>query len=117
MLVLTRRAGESVIIGDEVVVTVVEVRGDVVRLGIQAPREVKVHREEVYRAVGEANAAAARSSDDDIARLTQSLRPPGPGGSTGPAAGPGAAPTPAPGPTPGPRPAPARPRPQPPESS
>ncbi|GAB2693746.1 carbon storage regulator CsrA [Thalassiella azotivora] len=80
MLVLTRRAGESVVIGDDVVVTVVEVRGDVVRLGIDAPREVKVHREEVYRAVAETNAAAAAVSDDDVSRLTQSLRrsaPPG----------------------------------------
>jgi carbon storage regulator len=78
VLVLTRRAGESVVIGDDVVVTVVEVRGDVVRLGIDAPRDVKVHREEVYRAVAEANAAAAAVSDDDVTRLAQSLRPPTP---------------------------------------
>ena len=74
MLVLTRRSGESVMIGDQVVVTVVEVRGDVVRLGIEAPREVRVHREEVYRAVGEANAAAAKTSDDDMTRLAAQLR-------------------------------------------
>jgi carbon storage regulator len=74
VLVLTRRSGESVMIGDQVVVTVVEVRGDVVRLGIQAPREVRVHREEVYRAVGEANAAAAKASEDDISRLAAQLR-------------------------------------------
>ena len=49
MLVLTRRAGESVMIGDNVIVTVLEARGDVIRLGIQAPRDVQVHREEVYR--------------------------------------------------------------------
>ena len=71
---LTRRSGESVMIGDQVVVTVVEVRGDVVRLGIQAPREVRVHREEVYRAVGEANAAAAKAFEDDITRLAAQLR-------------------------------------------
>lgn len=73
VLVLTRRSGESVMIGDDVVVTVVEVRGDVVRLGIQAPREVRVHREEVYRAVGEANAAASRVSDDDMTRLAAQI--------------------------------------------
>ena len=49
MLVLTRRAGESVMIGDDVVVTVLEARGDVIRIGIQAPRDVQVHREEVYQ--------------------------------------------------------------------
>lgn len=51
MLVLTRRANQSIMIGDDVVVTVLEVRGDQVRLGIVAPREVDVHREEVYRAL------------------------------------------------------------------
>ena len=59
MLVLSRRVGESVMIGDDVVLTVVEVRGDIVRLGIDAPRDVKVHREEVYREVEAANRAAA----------------------------------------------------------
>lgn len=51
MLVLTRRANQSIMIGDDVVVTVLEVRGDQVRLGIVAPREVDVHREEVFRAL------------------------------------------------------------------
>ena len=48
MLVLTRRANQSIVIGNDVVVTVLEVRGDQVRLGIKAPREVSVHREEVF---------------------------------------------------------------------
>lgn len=48
MLVLTRRAKQSVMIGDDIVVTVLEVRGDQVRLGIEAPRSVAVHREEVF---------------------------------------------------------------------
>lgn len=102
VLVLTRRSGESVMIGDDVVVTVVEVRGDVVRLGIQAPREVRVHREEVYRAVGEANAAASRVSDDDMSRLAAQL-----GSSPAPAAA--EQPTPAPAP---PRPGPPKPGPR-----
>ena len=83
MLVLTRRAGESIVIGDDVVVTVVEVRGEVVRLGIDAPRSVQVHREEVYRAVVEANRSAAAVSDDAIAALTSGLAgAPGPSGSS-----------------------------------
>ena len=62
MLVLTRRANQSIIIGDDVVVTVLEVRGDQVRIGITAPRDVTVHREEVYRALHEANEDAASDS-------------------------------------------------------
>ncbi len=51
MLVLSRNRDESIIIDDNIVITVVEIRGDKVRLGIQAPKEVAVHREEVYRAI------------------------------------------------------------------
>ena len=73
MLVLTRRADESIVIGEDVVVTVLEVRGDHVRLGITAPRHVAVHREEVYAEVQQANRAAA-SSSALAAALTQALR-------------------------------------------
>jgi carbon storage regulator len=66
VLVLSRRAGESVVIADDVVVTVLEVRGDVIRLGIDAPRHVRVHREEVYREVQRANQAAAAASAEDV---------------------------------------------------
>jgi carbon storage regulator len=51
VLVLTRRANQSIMIGDDVVVTVLDVRGDQVRIGIKAPRSVDVHREEVYLAL------------------------------------------------------------------
>ena len=51
MLVLSRQRDESIIIGDNVVVTIVDVRGDKVKLGIEAPREVTVHRQEVYEAI------------------------------------------------------------------
>ena len=70
MLVLTRRVGESVVIGDSIVVTILEVRGDVIRVGIDAPREVKVHRSEVYAAIEEANRAAASPSSDDVSAFT-----------------------------------------------
>ena len=74
MLVLTRRAGESLVIGDSVVVRVLEVRGDVVLVGIDAPRDVQVHRQEVYEAVREANVAAAAASEDDISALQGAVR-------------------------------------------
>lgn len=59
MLVLTRKAGESVRIGDEVTVTVLEIRGEVVRVGIQAPRSIIVHRDELYQELRRANQQAA----------------------------------------------------------
>ena len=51
MLVLSRKKNESIIINDDIVITVVEVRGDKVRLGVEAPKEVPVHRNEVYEAI------------------------------------------------------------------
>ena len=51
MLVLSRHRDESIMIGDDVVVTIVDIRGDKVRLGIQAPTEIPVHRQEVYEAI------------------------------------------------------------------
>jgi carbon storage regulator len=76
MLVLTRRAGESVMIGDDVVITVLEARGDVIRLGIQAPRDVQVHREEVYRELQDANREAASPTEDAVRAVTQMMSPP-----------------------------------------
>jgi len=63
VLVLTRRANQSIVIGHDVVVTVLEVRGDQVRLGIRAPREVTVHREEVYAEIQRENRQAAMRPD------------------------------------------------------
>jgi len=51
MLILTRRAGESIVVGDEVTITVLEMRGGQVKLGIDAPKEVAVHREEIYQRI------------------------------------------------------------------
>jgi carbon storage regulator len=73
VLVLSRRTGESVIIGDDIVVTVLEVRGDVVRVGIDAPRSVRVHREEVYRELEAANRAAAEAGAQAETALASAL--------------------------------------------
>jgi carbon storage regulator len=74
MLVLSRRIGESVVIGNDVTVTVLEVRGDVVRIGIDAPRSVAVHRAELLAQLETANLEAASPSDDAVASLSQALR-------------------------------------------
>ena len=69
MLILTRRVGETVVIGDEVQVTVLGVKGNQVRLGVNAPRDVSVHRQEIYdrirkeQAGGEADAPGEGSSE------------------------------------------------------
>ena len=60
MLVLSRYRDESIIIGNNVVVTVVDIRGDKVRLGVEAPREIPVHRKEVYEAIQRENLRASR---------------------------------------------------------
>ncbi len=59
MLVLTRRLNQSIKIGDDIEITVVEVRGDQVRLGVNAPRDVSVHRKEVYLQIQQENRAAS----------------------------------------------------------
>ncbi|MGB6058816.1 MAG: carbon storage regulator CsrA [Microthrixaceae bacterium] len=59
MLILSRRSNQSIVIGGNIVVTVLETSGDQVRLGIKAPREVTVHREEVHREILEENRLAA----------------------------------------------------------
>ncbi|MFJ5860939.1 carbon storage regulator CsrA [Pseudarthrobacter sp. NPDC092439] len=69
MLVLTRKVDEKILIGDDIVITVLESRGDVVRIGIEAPRGISIQREEVVRAISEANLAAAHMDDDAEERL------------------------------------------------
>ncbi len=61
MLILTRRVNESLIIGDDICVTVVGINGSQVRLGVNAPKEVAVHREEVFNRIQQANADSNES--------------------------------------------------------
>ena len=74
MLVLSRRVGESVVIGDDVTITILEVRGDVVRVGIDAPRSIAVHRAELLEQVEGSNRDAASPSDDAVASLSRALK-------------------------------------------
>ncbi len=74
MLVLSRNPEEAIMIGDEVEITVLEVRGDKVRLGIRAPAEIPVHRKEVYQAMKEANVEAASPNDGALQQAMLILR-------------------------------------------
>jgi carbon storage regulator len=69
MLVLSRQRDESIIIGDNIVVTIVDIRGDKVRLGIQAPTEIPVHRREVFEAIQRENQRASRLDPKDAHEL------------------------------------------------
>lgn len=74
MLVLSRQRDETIMIGDEVEITIVDIRGDKVRLGINAPRTVQVHRKEVYEAIRRENAEASQVQIDDLSAVDQTLR-------------------------------------------
>lgn len=63
MLALTRKAGERIVIGDNIVVTVVSIKGDSIRLTIEAPKEIKIYRGEIYDAIAAENKQAAVSPD------------------------------------------------------
>ena len=65
MLILTRRVGETIVIGDDVTVTVLGVRGNQVRLGVNAPKEVAVHREEIYQRIQMEKGGEKAPSDDN----------------------------------------------------
>jgi carbon storage regulator len=71
MLILTRKQGESVAIGDDIQVTVVEIQGKQVKLGVKAPREVAVHRQEIYEKIQQENIRASQVDDFDLSDLTR----------------------------------------------
>ncbi|MEM8738217.1 MAG: carbon storage regulator CsrA [Planctomycetota bacterium] len=74
MLVLSRQRDETIMIGDQVEITVVDIRGDKVRLGINAPRTIQVHRKEVYEAIQRENAESAHIQIDDLTGADRHVR-------------------------------------------
>ncbi|MCB9840454.1 MAG: carbon storage regulator CsrA [Phycisphaeraceae bacterium] len=79
MLVLSRQRDETIMIGDEIEITVVDIRGDKVRLGITAPTRIAVHRKEVYEAIRRENEQAARVTDalaeSDLTAISRTISP------------------------------------------
>jgi carbon storage regulator len=73
MLVLTRKLGETIAIDDHIKITVVQIKGKQVRLGIQAPKETKIHREEVYTSIQDQNKVAG-SAPTDLDQVSKALK-------------------------------------------
>ncbi len=77
MLVLTRRPGESIVVGQDIVITVIEIKGGQVRIGIDAPREIDVYREEIYEQVRQENIAAVAKADEIRKAVQGQIQPDG----------------------------------------
>lgn len=75
MLILTRRVGERIVINDEIVITIVEAGRDSVRIGVEAPRSVTVHRHEVWEQIARENEAARNADTTDIAGIAGDTAP------------------------------------------
>ncbi|MCL2236106.1 MAG: carbon storage regulator CsrA [Defluviitaleaceae bacterium] len=73
MLALTRRKGETIVIGDDIIITVLSVAGDAVKIGIDAPRHIPVNRQEVYELIQEQNKKAAKTAVADVSALSKMM--------------------------------------------
>lgn len=76
MLVLTRRPGEGIIIGDDIRVTVIEIKGGGIRIGIEAPSDMKIFRQEIYDRIGQENKEASQWNLTDLDMVSSGLPPP-----------------------------------------
>jgi carbon storage regulator len=68
MLILTRKLGEKINIGDDITVTLVEIKGTQVKLGIEAPKTIEIHRQEIYERIREENLSSSDINDSDLSR-------------------------------------------------
>jgi carbon storage regulator len=74
MLILTRKSDESVIVDGKIEVKIISIRGDQVRLGFSAPRDISIHRKEVFEAIGRENVLAASSAGDSLQHIRESFK-------------------------------------------
>lgn len=74
MLVLTRKINEAIQIGDDIEITIVEIKGEQIKLGINAPKHVEIHRKEVYLSIQNENNEAALASNDTVKNFMNQLR-------------------------------------------
>jgi carbon storage regulator len=75
MLVLTRKLGESIAIDDHIKIRVVQIKGKQVRIGIEAPKDTKIHREEVYMAIQDQNQQSVQVSQDKVKNISKLFKP------------------------------------------
>lgn len=76
MLVLTRKVGESITIDDHIKITVVQLKGKQVRLGIEAPKETKIHRQEIYSSIQDENIQSAQTDIESVRKASKQLKNP-----------------------------------------
>lgn len=74
MLILTRKLGERINIGDDIIITLLEIKGSQVKLGIDAPKSIGIHRHEIYERIRQANLESSAVSDDDLSSATNFLQ-------------------------------------------
>lgn len=74
MLVLTRKSGDGIVIGDDITIKVIEIKGGAIRLGIDAPRDCKIYRQEVYNRISQENREAAQWEVDDLDSLIPQIK-------------------------------------------